>query len=858
MFFSFSSEIDGFSKTIRSSFLAFNNDLISTENSYPKINEPNSSKIALGNSIGSFTHTPTNLNTDTNTYFYRTYATNSFGTSYGDVKRFSLNNALNFDGTDDSISIPDNSAFNFTNGFSLDALIYPTSFDGNSTIISQFSANQKAFSIAVGSGGIVTAIFSLDGTTETSSKSNLRFSLNKWQHLAITYDNGTIKIYINGIEDVTAFVTNASTGAIFNSTAAINLGTKNSTDFFNGSIDELRIWQKPLSLTTINTIKNKVIPKHINGLISYYNLNQGIANGDNTTITQLIDKSDNNLNGTLTNFTKNGASSNFIDGVSGDFNNNQVAQNTFTNTGNWSNPNNWSFGSVPEKVDRAIIKENQEITIDVDNLEIDDLVLENNATLRIPKNKAILINNQFDSNGNLELGSDANDSGVLLVNGKTTGNITYKRGGLLANKWSIVTPPVSGQKIKEFIENTDNDIRVNTIPNPNRYAVAYYDDSKPAGTRWVYYTENVTVSEEFTAGKSYSMSKATDGEVTFTGTLTVNDLKRTLVAGQWNAIGNPFTTYYPANKNSNSSFLKDNFSVLDDAFKSLYIWDNAQGKYVAVTEISEVAKSLPPGQGFFIKLKTDENEIQFHKDKRSTKPAIGNVNFEKSTETTPTIKIEATLNKTTVSTEIKFFKNATNHLDPGYDIGNFEAVNLDIYTKIIASESATNLTTQSLKLDDYHNLVIPLGIKGKKGDKITISAKSLHLPTTFSLYLGDTKNYSYINLNDKNALYQFTLENDFNDVGRFFIHTTLETLTIKDPFSLEPKVFVSNKKLILKGLDNKKIDLKIISILGKTILRNKLTSKKDQEISLLSLKKGIYFVEIICDKKQYSKKIIIK
>lgn len=830
--------------------------LFSTENSYPKLNQPNSSKIALGNSIGSFTHTATNLNTDRNIYYYRAYATNSFGVSYGTVKRFSLNNALHFDGNDDFVSIPDNAAFNFNNGFSVDALVYPTNFDENATIISQFANNQKAFSIAVSSGGVVTATFSVDGTTETSSKSNLRLSLNKWQHLAVTYENGTIKIYINGTEDVTAFVTNPLTGTLFNSSAPINIGAKNNTDFFTGSVDEIRIWQKPLSTTTINAIKNKVVPTHINGLVAYYNFNQGIAEGDNSTINQLLDKSDNGSNGTLTNFTKNGVLSNFINGVSDDFDNNKVAQNTFTNSGNWSNPNNWSFGAVPQKVDRAVVKENQEITIDVANLEIDDLVLESNATLRIPKDKAIIINNQFDSNGNLELGSDANDSGILLVNGKTTGTVTYKRGGLLANKWSIVTPPVSGQKVKEFIENTDNDIRVNTVPNPNRYAVAYYDDSKTSGNKWVYYTENVTNIDEFTAGQSYSMSRKTDGEVTFTGTLAINDLKRTLVAGQWNAIGNPFTTYYPANKNSSSSFLKDNFAVLDDNFKSLYIWDNAQGKYVAVTEISEVSKSLPPGQGFFIKLKTDENEIQFHKDKRSTKPASGNTTFEKN-NTKASIFLKATSNKTTVATEIKFFDTATAGFDAGYDIGNFESAGLDLYTRLISSKNNKNFTIQSLSTDNYNDLKIPLGIKGKKGDYISISSENTNLPNSFRIYLEDTKTNSYINLSDKNANYQFTLKDDFNDVGRFFIHTSSEVLSTIDDAIANLNVFTSDKNLIIQDLNDENANVKVFSILGKEVLHQKLNAKLDKEIPISTLSKGVYLVKIKSDKIDFTKKIIV-
>ena len=51
----------------------------------------NNSKTSLGNgNIGSFTSSVTNLN-DNTTYFYRAYATNSFGTAYGITKTFTTN-----------------------------------------------------------------------------------------------------------------------------------------------------------------------------------------------------------------------------------------------------------------------------------------------------------------------------------------------------------------------------------------------------------------------------------------------------------------------------------------------------------------------------------------------------------------------------------------------------------------------------------------------------------------------------------------------------------------------------------------------------------------------------------------------
>ena len=156
-----------------------------------------------------------------------------------------------------------------------------------------------------------------------------------------------------------------------------------------------------------------------------------------------------------------------------------------------------------------------------------------------------------------------------------------------------------------------------------------------------------------------------------------------MVADQWNAIGNPFTTYYPANKNSSSSFLNDNMDALDDSFKSLYLWDNDQNKYVAVSEVDASDRSLPPGQGFFVRMKSGQTEISFKEEKRSTKPGSGDTDFARNNDTTPTITLSISDNITTVKTDIKYFDTATQGLDPGYDIGNFNGASLDVFTHLL-------------------------------------------------------------------------------------------------------------------------------------------------------------------------------
>lgn len=530
--------------------------------------------------------------------------------------------------------------------------------------------------------------------------------------------------------------------------------------------------------------------------------------------------------------------------------------NTFTTSGNWSDINNWSMGTVPTQINSAIIASNQVVTLDVNNLQINNFKLEANATLNIPKDKEITIQNTFTTNGNLELESDKNDSGVLLVEGTTSGTITYKRGGLLANEWYIVTPPVSGQTVKTFAENAANDIRINTTPDPDRYAIATYDDSRAAGNRWVYYDTNVNAADEFIAGQSYSMSRATDGTVTFTGTLTVNNLQKTLIAGQWNAIGNPFTTYYPANKNSSSSFLSENLNKLDENFPSLYIWDDAQSKYIAVTELDATSRSLPPGQGFFIKMKTGETEVLFNKAKRTTKPASGTTNFSKS-EKTPNITITVSKENINVNTSIKFFENATTGFDAGYDIGNFNSTGLDIYSHLVDKSNTKNYTIQSLSNTNFDNIVIPISVRAKKGDNVFISRTTNNIPTDVKTYLEDRiqNTFTELKINSKKNI---IIENDGVTKNKYYIHLSKKSLNVtKNTINNDVTLYSNNNRLFIHNLKEEGSIL-LHSLLGKEVFLKKIKATSKLEIPITNLAKGVYIATLKTVNGSISRKIILE
>lgn len=130
-------------------------------------------------------------------------------------------------------------------------------------------------------------------------------------HIAYVRNNSTGSLYIDGVlsGSHTPYYTLASSDRY-------SLGQEwdltNTSDFYNGNLDELRIWNFAKTQSQIQTEMNNELTGSETGLISYYNMNQGIPFGNNTSEVYLIDSSPNSLNGSLNNFGLNGSTSNFI------------------------------------------------------------------------------------------------------------------------------------------------------------------------------------------------------------------------------------------------------------------------------------------------------------------------------------------------------------------------------------------------------------------------------------------------------------------------------------------------------------------------------------------------------------------
>jgi hypothetical protein len=124
----------------------------------------------------------------------------------------------------------------------------------------------------------------------------------------------------NGAKTVELFVDGVSCGTgNFTSTPATTAGNVvigrriDGVNNFGGDIDEFRLWNIALTQSQIQAHMNGEICAPSSNLVLYYTMNDGVADGSNSSNTTLTDYAGTN-NGTLQNFNLSGSSSNWTYG----------------------------------------------------------------------------------------------------------------------------------------------------------------------------------------------------------------------------------------------------------------------------------------------------------------------------------------------------------------------------------------------------------------------------------------------------------------------------------------------------------------------------------------------------------------
>jgi len=239
---------------------------------------------------------------------FATFIYSSFSYSQND-------NALHFDGVDDYVtttksSIQGNAARTFEAWVRTDENCIPGAAGGVQQVIADMGtfSNGKRFTFNLLWSNSIRVEIGGSGVSGTVAVND-----SDWHHVAAVYDPSAltkVQLYVDGAGCGSGNFTatpNTSTGNVV-------IGRRiDGVNPFGGDIDEFRLWNTALTEAQIQAHMMGEICAPSSNLVLYYTMNDGVADGSNSSNTTLTDYSGTN-NGTLQNFNLSGSSSNWTYG----------------------------------------------------------------------------------------------------------------------------------------------------------------------------------------------------------------------------------------------------------------------------------------------------------------------------------------------------------------------------------------------------------------------------------------------------------------------------------------------------------------------------------------------------------------
>lgn len=200
--------------------------------------------------------------------------------------------SLDFDGSNDKV-ITD-FKFNSTNTFSVEGWILPRA-NAYRRIFSNYTSGVGAsgeiafdtYNQGANNGKALRLYIVINGVASQVGAANV-LTLNTWNFVAATFDNGVMKLYVNGNLVASAnatgstFVTSAANAAYgFGEEPVTGVGS----EFFDGKMDEFRFWNKALTAGEISSNMTNCVAGNEAGLLAYFKFEEGTGS---STITDIV------------------------------------------------------------------------------------------------------------------------------------------------------------------------------------------------------------------------------------------------------------------------------------------------------------------------------------------------------------------------------------------------------------------------------------------------------------------------------------------------------------------------------------------------------------------------------------------
>lgn len=650
-------------------------------------------------------------------------------------------------------------------------------------------------------------------------------TINAWNHLAVTFDGTTYRVYVNGILKNSSLVASGQTPEAWGQD---ELG-KVDIGYFQGKIDEVRIWSDARTESEIRENMMQSIVGNEANLVGYYRFDQYDG-------AVLYDLTSGVRNGALTNmepadWVPSTAFSTWIGGES----------TTWATPGNWSNDiptlsqsagiYNWGSALPLVSTYLPILP----TTMDVNNLLVPsgvtasgnvnltadgsvflgssltlsalalntagNLTIESGKTLTLPATAQFTVSGALTNNaGNSGLVIQSNATGTgSLIQGSSSVGATVERyitGSeiLTANKYHFVSIPVNYES-----------------PTSNLFLGSYLYELDAAQTDpgnsnyyglWVNLGSSTTTLLSCQSGYMiYYPAAATT--YSFTGNLNTGAFTPPVSYGgtyTFNLVPNPYPS--AIDWGAASGWTKTHVGG------SCYIWNAVTGNYSTLSGTSYI----PAGQAFIVMTDASSpvlamnNGVCVHNGQ----------DFYKSSETAANhLRISASSNNYYDETVVAFDANGSEGFD--LELDGFKLRGLDDAPQLWTRSGTFRLSINTLPPHD-REVTVAMDFETEYTGPVTLTASGIETfgPLT-TLYLEDKTLATMVNLRlDPVYIFDYT---SGSAVDRFILHFN-SAIGIGEPTTKERgKAFVSNGSLYVEvpGMQGCNVEISLYNTLGQRI-----------------------------------------
>lgn len=189
-----------------------------------------------------------------------------------------IDSSLVLDGRGNYHEISDHNDLDFNGAMTIEAWIRPNCTDQGTIVSKQWCKGQFAYSLNIANGKIRWAVSSA-GTCSNNAileTNTVQLYPDVFTHIAITHTNSAAKIFVNGQEVNTTYIS-GSFQRPMNSNEPFRIGAYKGLSgavgsYYSGLIDELRFWKKEQTATEIQQGMNTALNGNETDLVLYLDM----------------------------------------------------------------------------------------------------------------------------------------------------------------------------------------------------------------------------------------------------------------------------------------------------------------------------------------------------------------------------------------------------------------------------------------------------------------------------------------------------------------------------------------------------------------------------------------------------------